>query len=455
MGKSVVLNNRYRIEDVIGHGGFGITYLAYDKKAEAKCAVKEYFPRDCSVRLQDGRTVKSVSAERKGLFDHGLKRFMDEANVLWKLQDVESVVSVYDRFEENDTGYYVMEYVDGVTLKKLVKETGKLEFKYVNKILFDVGTALIQVHALNIFHRDIKPDNIMVESSGVVKLIDFGSAKNIKRSSPNEQLSVMLTPGFAPFEQYSSKSEQGTFTDVYSLAATVYYLLTAEMLPNPNERLLSGEEIIINDNNIPDYVITALYKALRVRYKERTQTVYEFLIDMKLIDETVYYHQDNNIEARVRNTNNQAYKSKVDNKRLEVKEKKQFESENGKNEDYRYQEYEEYNSHKIVPHPYIEILSGDNAGYVIDLPLDRGVIVGRTKNYAQIIFEQDEYISKRHCEVYYDSLEDLIYVTDLSTNGTWVNGYKLNCNQIYSVAKGSVIVLANQKCSFKVGVTYI
>lgn len=133
----------------------------------------------------------------------------------------------------------------------------------------------------------------MVDSTGVIKLIDFGNAKNIKRQSGNEQLSVMLTPGFAPFEQYSSKSEQGTFTDVYSLAATIYYLLTGKMLLNPNERLLSSEDIVLNDEDIPEYVTDALYKALRVNYKERTQTIYEFLSDMRLINETVYSHDDN------------------------------------------------------------------------------------------------------------------------------------------------------------------
>ena len=432
LGKGTYLSNRYRIDEIIGQGGFGITYVAYDEAEGKKCAVKEYFPRDSAVRLSNGKEVKTVSDEKIEIFNHGLTRFMEEADVLWKLQGVESVVSVYDRFKENGTGYYVMEYVDGVTLKKLVRENGKLKFEYVNKILFDVGTALIQVHALNIFHRDIKPDNIMVDSTGVIKLIDFGNAKNIKRQSGNEQLSVMLTPGFAPFEQYSSKSEQGTFTDVYSLAATVYYLLTGKMLLNPNERLLSSEDIVLNDEDIPEYVTDALYKALRVNYKERTQTIYEFLSDMRLINETVYSHDDNqNADILKKNNENKANGIHAVTDNLISA------------------------THGRIPHPYIVIISGDNEGTTIDIPLDRGVIVGRTKNYAQIIFKQDEFISKKHCEVYYDSLEDLIYITDLSTNGTWVNGYKLNPNQVYSVDKGSVVTLANQKCSFKVGVTYL
>ena len=136
LGKGTYLSNRYRIDEIIGQGGFGITYVAYDEAEGKKCAVKEYFPRDSAVRLSNGKEVKTVSDEKIEIFNHGLTRFMEEADVLWKLQGVESVVSVYDRFKENGTGYYVMEYVDGVTLKKLVRENGKLKFKYVNKILF-------------------------------------------------------------------------------------------------------------------------------------------------------------------------------------------------------------------------------------------------------------------------------------------------------------------------------
>ena len=153
---------------------------------------------------------------------------------------------------------------------------------------------------------------------------------------------------------------------------------------------------------------------------------------MRLINETVYSHDDNqNADFLKKNNENKANGIHAITDNLISA------------------------THGRIPHPYIVIISGDNEGTTIDIPLDRGVIVGRTKNYAQIIFKQDEFISKKHCEVYYDSLEDLIYITDLSTNGTWVNGYKLNPNQVYSVDKGSVVTLANQKCSFKVGVTYL
>lgn len=132
LGKGTYLSNRYRIDEIIGQGGFGITYVAYDEAEGKKCAVKEYFPRDSAVRLSNGKEVKTVSDEKIEIFNHGLTRFMEEADVLWKLQGVESVVSVYDRFKENGTGYYVMEYVDGVTLKKLVRENGKLKFAEIS-----------------------------------------------------------------------------------------------------------------------------------------------------------------------------------------------------------------------------------------------------------------------------------------------------------------------------------
>ncbi|MBO5261342.1 MAG: protein kinase [Coprococcus sp.] len=431
--KETYLAGRYHIQSVIGQGGFGITYIAYDDLKSKLCAIKEYFPREIAKRDFDEKYVMPTNEDNQTLYDHGLKRFLEEADVLWKLQNVESVVCVYDKFEENDTGYYVMEYIDGVTLKKLVKEKGKLGIKIANRVLLDVGTALIQVHEQNIFHRDIKPDNIMIDTKGNIKLIDFGNAKHIERNSKEEQLSVLLTPGFAPFEQYSSKSIQGAFTDVYSLAATVYYMLTGNIPPNSNDRLLSGEKLKFNDDGIPDYIQNAINSAMRVNYKERTQSVYEFLKNMRLLNETAFSSKckkNGGMSKQVGLQNDAMPSVRQNDKQVNIV------------------------SQKKVATPYIDIISGDNAGSKIYLPLDHGVLIGRTKNYAQIVFKQDEYISKKHCEVYYDSIEDSIYITDLSVNGTWVNGYRLETNQIYRIKNDSTVIMANQICSFKVGVMY-
>ena len=377
-------------------------------------------------------------------------RFNEEAQVLWKLQGVQSVVSVYDYFNENNTCYFVMNFIDGVTLKQLVKENGKLDYNVVKAIFLDVGTGLIQVHSMGVFHRDIKPDNIMLEAAtGNAKIIDFGNAENIKRESGQEHYR-MLTEYFAPPEQYKADSEQGTFTDVYAFASTIFYALTGNYLPKPQDRYESGENINLEQVGFPKKVSDALNKALRLDYKERTQTIYELLIELN------WFAGSDTIDI-----GGEIKRSGEKNSKTEDWKKTYG---GGTGSDVQKKEPEVIKDPKLPltpepqpprhPHPYIVIVSGDNAGTTVDIPVDRGLVVGRTRNYAQVIFEQDEFISKKHCEVYYDSIEDALYVTDYSTNGTWVNGYRLNRNQVYAVEKGSMVVLANQKCSFKVGVTY-
>ena len=416
LAEGLYLRERYVIKGILGRGGFGFTYEAYDEAMGKKCAIKEYFPKDAAMRLPDRRTLYQMSDAAEANYRDGMIRFNEEAQVLWKLQGVQSVVSVYDYFNENNTCYFVMDFIDGVTLKQLVKENGKLDYNVVKAIFFDVGTGLIQVHSMGVFHRDIKPDNIMLEAAtGKAKIIDFGNAENIKRESGQEHYR-MLTEYFAPPEQYKADSEQGTFTDVYAFASTIFYALTGNYLPKPQDRYESGENINLEQVGFSKKVSDALNKALRLDYKERTQTIYELLLELNWFVGGGYtkFPPDPPVDPPV----------------------------------------DPPDKPPRHPHPYIVIVSGDNAGTTVDIPVDRGLVVGRTRNYAQVIFEQDEFISKKHCEVYYDSIEDALYVTDYSTNGTWVNGYRLNRNQVYAVEKGSMVVLANQKCSFKVGVTY-
>ncbi len=451
LAEGLYLRERYVIKGILGRGGFGFTYEAYDEAEGKKCAIKEYFPKDAAMRLPDRRTLYQMSDAAEANYRDGMIRFNEEAQVLWKLQGVQSVVSVYDYFNENNTCYFVMDFIDGVTLKQLVKENGKLDYNVVKAIFFDVGTGLIQVHSMGVFHRDIKPDNIMLEAStGRAKIIDFGNAENIKRESGQEHYR-MLTEYFAPPEQYKADSEQGTFTDVYAFASTIFYALTGNYLPKPQDRYESGENINLEQVGFPKKVSDALNKALRLDYKERTQTIYELLIELNWFAGSDTIDIGGGIKGPgEEDRGDKDWKGPY----LDGKEKGGQKEGPKIKKDPLEQPLSPPPPRSRHPHPYIVIVSGDNAGTTVDIPVDRGLVVGRTRNYAQVIFEQDEFISKKHCEVYYDSIEDALYVTDYSTNGTWVNGYRLNRNQVYAVEKGSMVVLANQKCSFKVGVTY-
>lgn len=443
--KGTHVRNRYVIKRVIGRGGFGFTYEAHDEITGKSCAIKEYYPRDAAMRLPDGKTLYQMTDDLEETFNHGKQRFMEEAQVLWKLQGVKSVVCVYDYFEEHNTCYFVMEYIDGVDLKRIIKAKGRLGMQNVREIFFKIGTGLIQVHSMGVFHRDIKPDNIMVTAAGEAKLIDFGNAKNIKPDD-DEGYSIMLTPKFAPPEQYQRKGAQGTWTDVYSFASTMFYAMTGSMVPEPMERYTSGERINMEDMGFSHEVSEAMNKALRLDYKERTQTIYELLMELEWFKDggdTEYHPMDAGIEGKAGAGVNPENKPEEKNG-----------GQTGTHGRLGLEPPDVPAGPGRAAHPYVVIVSGDNAGEVIELPVDRGIVVGRTMNYAQIIFTVDEFISKRHCEIYYDSIEDSLYMTDFSTNGTWVNDFRLNRNQVYLIQNGSMVVLANRKCSFKVGVTY-
>ena len=219
--ENTFLNDRYLLGAMIGSGGFGITYAAWDTLLETPVAIKEYFPRDIAGRdVRDGDEV--IPGERHGAeYALGLRRFMQEARVLAMFRQVPGIVNVSDCFEENGTFYFVMEYVRGISLDAYVK-AHRPDTKRLLAMMRSTIDALEAVHAQGILHRDITPKNLMVLADGSVKLIDFGSARKIDR----EGTSVIVTEHYAPVEQYDSRSQQGPWTDIYSLCATIYEMIT-------------------------------------------------------------------------------------------------------------------------------------------------------------------------------------------------------------------------------------
>ncbi len=414
------LNKRYLIQKKLGSGGFGITYEAYDIQEKQKCAIKEFFPRGIAVRLQDGVTLTPVSTSKEALFNHGMERFLEEAEILQRLNDEPAVVSVYDFFQENGTCYFTMEFLDGMTLDKLTKaQGGRLKYRIVADALEKVGNALIRVHKSNIFHRDISPDNIFITYSGNVKLIDFGNAKNLIRND-NEQLSVVLKPGFAPPEQYSKNGKQGTYTDVYALAGTVYYVLTGEKIPDALERCQRDNYRHLDEYGFEPYISDAIDRALMPSYKKRTQTVEEFLEDMHL-----------------KPVKGRPVAASFDRPRAENAGRSA----------------ERTDSHgKSTFFSYVEIIRGMEAGKRYRLPENTNVIVGRTGSMSQIVIKNDPYISKTHCVLYFDREKRVFYIKDCSTNGTFLEGKRLERGKLYALRSGSRIILGKGDSIIKVGV---
>ena len=271
--------NRYLMGKALGEGGFGITYLAWDLQEGIKVAVKEYFPSGYVTRVAGNNQVIINSKQNQGASNRGLRRFVEEARALAKIKNLSGVVNVRDFFSANGTAYIVMEFLDGVSLKKyLHRRGGKIAVDEILTIMRPVLDSLVQVHKLGLIHRDISPDNILITKHNEVKLIDFGAAKY---SNPDgKSLSVVLKQGFAPPEQYDTHGEHGPWTDVYALGVTFYYAITGQ-LPPESIRIMMGKETTKRQSElgieIDTAVENALMKCLAVDKKKRFQDVQQMI----------------------------------------------------------------------------------------------------------------------------------------------------------------------------------
>jgi len=273
-----ILLGKYLIGRVLGHGGFGITYLACDLNLGSKLAIKEYFPQGMATRSMGDATISVYSGGTKEQFEYGLEKFLEEARTLAKFDDISEIVTAKDFFKENGTAYLVMSYVEGITLKQYLEQNGgKLPLDVVLNIMLPIMKALEEVHKVGILHRDISPDNIYITKKFNVKLLDFGAAR-FAIGEHSKSLSIILKPGYAPEEQYRSKGKQGPWTDVYAVGATMYKAITGETPPESMDRL--DEDSIIKPSEIGveiDKNFEAfLMKALAVKAKDRYQNIDEF-----------------------------------------------------------------------------------------------------------------------------------------------------------------------------------
>ena len=234
-----IINHRYEIIDVIGQGGFGITYKGHDKTLDTPVAIKEYYPSGIASRLYAlSLDVQVGGEENTRVFTSGKEKFLEEARTLARISYDPNVVSVRDFFEENKTAYIVMEYVEGDSLDQYMKKHGPLSFREAFELLQPIIQSLSQIHKNGLIHRDISPSNLILDKYGKLKLIDFGTARTV-RDEDEKSISIMLKPGFSPPEQYDPHGNQGPWSDVYSLCASIYKLITGDTPPNVLERLLN------------------------------------------------------------------------------------------------------------------------------------------------------------------------------------------------------------------------
>lgn len=220
-----VLQERYLIGTVLGFGGFGITYKAWDSRLSTVVAIKEFFPSGLVNRVPGGVKIGIFSGDKQTEFNNRLERFLEEARNMAKFNREPNIVNIFDFFQENGTAYIVMEFLDGISIKEYLKKYGKIREDRAISMITDVMTALKTIHAQGIIHRDISPDNIFLTNDNQIKVLDFGAAR-FSTGEKEETLSAVIKPGYAPPEQYRSKSKQGPYTDIYATGATLYKMLT-------------------------------------------------------------------------------------------------------------------------------------------------------------------------------------------------------------------------------------
>lgn len=242
MMPGIVLNGRYRIGRVLGSGGFGITYLAWDEKLAIRVAIKEYLPNTLATRREGDTAVLVRSESEESDYQHFKACFLEEARLLARFNQEPGIVSVLDHFDGNGTVYIVMNHVDGETLEVyLHKQGGRMGFAEASALLRPVMVSLSRVHEAGLIHRDISPENLFITREGQVRLLDFGAARSFERTG-DSKVSVLLKRGYAPPEQYrSNRDVQGPWTDVYALAAVLYRMTTGQMPADAIERLQGVE----------------------------------------------------------------------------------------------------------------------------------------------------------------------------------------------------------------------
>lgn len=388
------LHGTYTVGRVLGTGGFGITYLCMDRRYSRICAIKEYFPGEWVKRVPMTKRMMLTDSRFEANYRHGLEVFLNEAKILYGLRDNSAVVNVSDFFQENQTAYLVMEYVEGETLAQhIMKQKKPLSYDEANRMIFNIASALGYIHKKGLLHRDISPDNIMLTKDGNMKLIDFGATRQYV-SNETVDMSVLVKTGFSPLEQYSRSGNQGPWSDIYALAATYYYVLSGKKPLTANERCsgMTMKSLHDRQSNVPQAVSNVINTCLDMDYTKRPQNMDRFL---------------------------ELFRNAV------------LSGETPKAHMYFYQNGKMVRKWHMLP--------------------GRTVRIGRSMSECDICIE-DSMISRVHCSIRYEALENAIYVTDYSSNGTYTAMGLIGKNRFQRLMMGSEIFLVSDKYRFKMEV---
>ncbi len=272
-----ILAGKYLVGRVLGQGGFGITYIGWDMALERKVAIKEFYPSGQVSRAPGDTSLTWYSTEAaQQAQQNGMGMFLKEARKMSKVDNIPGVVRVQDLFQENATAYIIMDFVEGVTLKARLQKAGPLAWDQAKGIFLPAIRTMEQVHQAGLIHRDLSPDNLMLTPEGGVRVLDLGAAKDLSINSGLSSMQVAKS-GFSPWEQYLQQGGSGPWTDVYAMAATIYYTLTGKLPPNAvdraNQDTISWVEPGLQA--LPASTLHALQKAMAVQSSERIRSMEE------------------------------------------------------------------------------------------------------------------------------------------------------------------------------------
>ncbi len=275
--QGTILQDRYIIGEALGYGGFGITYRAYDTVLSIVVAIKEFYPANLVNRAEGEVKVGIFSGNKAVDYQRQLGRFIEEARNMALFAKEKDIVNVFAYFEANGTAYIIMEYVEGILLKKYLKEKGKIPEAQACAYICAVLTAVQKIHDKGIIHKDVSPDNIFILSPNQIKIFDFGAAK-LQEEETGKNSAVVVKAGYAPPEQYRSRGKQDSRIDIYAAGAVLYQMLTGE---RPMESLDRNQRDLLEPPSkkgiqVSPHVEEAVMKALSLKPENRFSSAEEF-----------------------------------------------------------------------------------------------------------------------------------------------------------------------------------
>ncbi len=275
-----LLNGRYLIARQLGAGGFGITYLAWDLYTSKRVAIKEFFPKNYTAREPHTGQVRVSSPEHIVAFNHWRRAFVHEAQILIRINHLHGIAKLLDFFEENNTAYIVMDYLEGQTLRDYLSARGyKVTVKETLDIMRPILESLVILHQYGVIHKDISPENIIIVQNKYVKLIDFGAAA-LYNDPRNEKPFMVLKAGFSPIEFYRpAECKQGPWSDVYQVGATIYNAITGYIPADAQSRVQQDRLPRPSQLGavVPVAVENAIMKALQILPEKRYDNMGDFI----------------------------------------------------------------------------------------------------------------------------------------------------------------------------------